>query len=154
MARPATLADARKLNLWIDGDSIEQLDAMRRAHGGIPSRAEMIRRLIQREWQRLAPSEPKPKKAAAPSVCTFLRRHGGIRDEHGELAAMQLHRERPGLLSRRGLSLDHARELLVEAGYLHESGPDRPAITTVNDVVELIRDELQGITHQPNDIPF
>lgn len=154
MSRPATLADARKLNFWIGHDTVEQLDALRRMHIGLPSRAEILRKLIEKEWARLAPTPQPKRRNEPPTVCEFLRRHGGIRDEHGELRAMAAHRERPGLVNNvRGISLDHARELLVQAGYLRESGPHEPAITTVADVLDLIRDELSGIRHQP-DVPF
>lgn len=155
MSRPITLADARKLNMWVDNDTIEQLDAMRRAHKDIPSRAEMIRRLIAREWSRLCPPEPRQPRRRSTSVCEFLRRRGGLRDQGGALTAMDLHKLRPGLVNnKRGLTLDHAREILVEAGYLHEAGPNRPAITTPDHVVELIRDELAGISHEAHDCPF
>lgn len=156
MARPTVLDDAKKLNFWFDGDTIEQLDALRRAYTDIPSRAEMLRRLVKREWQRFAPPEPKRRpKGSAPSVCEFLRRRGGIRDDHGELAAMNLHRERPGLVNNKaGVSLDTARELLVEFGYLHEAGEGLLAITTTSDVLDLIRDELAGAPRIPADIPF
>lgn len=65
------------------------------------------------DWQR---------STRPPDIIDFLIMHGGILDRGGELRAMDLNRVRKGqfgiLSTRRGMSLDHAREVAEEAGYL------------------------------------
>lgn len=83
------------------------------------------------------------------SLVSFIRAQGGIRDERGELAAIL---DRPGskgyipgiINNKTGVHPDRMRERLVEAGYLRESGPDQPAITSVNDVYDLVRRAYGG----------
>lgn len=116
------------------------------------------------DWQEVAAElahslalaiAPKCKPDRRVSVVEFLRARGGVIDQGGELRAMSAHRLRPGLVNnRRGLQLDRARELLVEAGYLHEGPDDQPARTTVNDVLELIDKELSGQLHFAGELPF
>ena len=85
---------------------------------------------------RLAPRTADGRKP--PSLTTFLARRGGIRDPGGDLAAMDAHLQRVGLVrTNGGQSLDYAREAAEEAGYL------RPGSDT-NDLLEAIRGELSG----------
>lgn len=65
-----------------------------------------------------------PKKAAVLSLVPFLVRAGGLRDDRGDVLAILggSHRVRPGLISRRGLALDRAASLALEAGYFPELG--------------------------------
>lgn len=66
---------------------------------------------------------PKPRPAARvtrpQSLVAFLIKAGGLRDDGGDV--LQLlggkHRTRPGLISRRGRTLDRAAMLAVEAGF-------------------------------------
>lgn len=83
------------------------------------------------------------------SLVSFIRAQGGIRDERGELAAIL---DRPGskgyipgiINNKTGIHPDRMRERLVQAGYLRESGQDQPAITSVNDVYDLVRRAYGG----------
>lgn len=96
--------------------------------------AETIKRL--RMTQRgLFPDVDQGK-----SLNTFLRSKGGVLDEGGELKAMDV----KGTLRRTtgGISVDRAGELAWEAGYFSE----RP---TESDVLEAIREELQGAPLYP-----
>lgn len=71
---------------------------------------------------------PAPKLAQSvpgrrpPSLFEFLASKGGIQDQQGELRALDLRRQflpRQGALVRRGgMTLDRARELAEEAGYI------------------------------------
>ncbi|MUG90131.1 hypothetical protein [Bombella sp. ESL0385] len=80
-------------------------------------------------------TKPQP---TAPSLFTFLTRHGGVLDEGGELKANDIHRQRIGLVRRNGgMPLDKARELSVEHGYLK---PD----ADINDLLEAMIEESHG----------
>jgi hypothetical protein len=106
----------------------------------------------------LAEALDKRKRRRQPqlvSAASYIVALGGVRDDSGDLRAMDAHKLRPGLVNnRRGVPLDRVRGHLVEAGYLVESGPFEPAQTTVNDVLELIREELSGRPCYPFDAPF
>ncbi|MXV35874.1 MULTISPECIES: hypothetical protein [unclassified Saccharibacter] len=80
----------------------------------------------------------RSNQAASPSLFTFLTKHGGVRDEGGELKANDLHKQRVGLVRRNGgLPLDRARELAEEAGYL-KPGAD------INDLLNAMTEEGHG----------
>ncbi len=84
------------------------------------------------------PTMPKGNKPSAPSLFTFLNRHGGVMDEGGELKANDIHRQRIGLVRRNGgMSLDTARERAVEYGYLK---PD----ADINDLINAMVEESHG----------
>lgn len=73
----------------------------------------------------------KPK-----TLLQFLKENGGIREQGGELAYMDLkNKDYPGLVKKNGMFLDAAGEKAWEAGYFAE----RP---TVNDLVEAIREDF------------
>jgi hypothetical protein len=75
---------------------------------------------------------------APQSLIGFLRAAGGLRDEGGELKARDLGKTFPGMVSAKGLHLDHARKLAAEAGYLGANVDEAMAETTVNDLLEAI----------------
>ncbi|GBQ07862.1 hypothetical protein AA15669_1567 [Saccharibacter floricola DSM 15669] len=85
------------------------------------------------------PSASRPKaEPSSPSLFTFLTKHGGVRDEGGELRANDIHKQRIGLVRRNGgLSFDRARELSEEAGYL-KPGAD------INDLLNAMTEESHG----------
>lgn len=78
----------------------------------------------------------------AVTALQFIRENGGIQPS-GELDALDAHRY-PGLINGGGLSADEMRERLVEGGYLEESGPDAPAVTTPADVFDIVRRSVSG----------
>lgn len=91
---------------------------------------------------------PKTKATAAATkgptdLLEFLRESGGMRDDGGELQAMDAHKEHIGkafqkrLVRDGGLSLDSAREAAAEAGYLSPN-------TTVADFLDVVSENLQG----------
>lgn len=91
---------------------------------------------------------PKPQ-----DIVEFLISRGGVRDDGGELRAMDMNRVNGGygtegvgvgqfgILSRKnGLPPDTAREYAVEAGYLHPNA-------TISDLYDAIHDSSRGIPH-------
>lgn len=128
-------------------------EAYARSEGDGPASQNMARGTP--EINRAAPDfRPLPDALRPPgggrkpvSLVEFLRRKGGLRDEGGELAAMDLNKARPGTVSRRGLAHDMAREAAVEAGYL------RPE-ATVRDLLDAVRKEAGGrAIYRPEDAP-
>lgn len=114
-----------------------------RGRAGAPASNNIA--LPSEEINRGAPDfRPLPASLRAPgdgrkpvSLLEFLRREGGMRDEGGELAAFDLGRRRPGLVSKKGRPLDYARERAAEAGYI-------PPEATLNDFVDAVRREAGG----------
>src|SRR3990167_1387506 len=78
-----------------------------------------------------------------PSIIEFLISLGGVRDDMGDLRAMDLHRVNKGVFGRlahkKGMSLDRAREVCEEARYIR---PD----STISDLLEAIRDQASGLS--------
>lgn len=104
------------------------------------------------------PQEPRYRPQPAPqrterrpaSLTEFLAREG-LKDEGGELAAMDLDKAvipGSGRLVRKngGLPLDRAREAAAEAGYMHGFGSraDAVANSTVDDLLSALREEQAG----------
>ena len=71
------------------------------------------------------------REVNGPSLMDFLKGKGGLKDHGGELKAMDVKSR------KKGLPLDRARELAVEAGYLPE-GAD------INALLEAVRAETAG----------
>lgn len=88
----------------------------------------------------------KQKKVKAPSsLLAFLINNGGIKDQHGELKALDAIKGRPGLVNNKyGLDLDHAREMAAEAGYLGANTSEAMSNTTISDLLDAIDRELRG----------
>lgn len=91
-----------------------------------------------------------------PSLFEFLASKGGIQDQAGELRALDLKRQflpRQGALVRPGgLTLDRARELAEEAGYIRPS--DRAegfGRTEITDLLDAIDREGRGAKVYPLD---
>lgn len=72
-----------------------------------------------------------------PSLTGWLKAQGGVQDQTGELKSFDAAKQRPGLVSRQGLTLDRARELAAEAGYL-------PADSTVADFLDAVDRDLRN----------
>ncbi|MBW3099196.1 LPD38 domain-containing protein [Pseudohoeflea coraliihabitans] len=84
------------------------------------------------------------------SLIEFLARMGGVRDETGELAAMDLTRRKTGfvagagpLVRKNGMTPDKAREAAVEAGYLVDpgEGENRPSESYVSDLYDALGED-------------
>lgn len=88
----------------------------------------------------------KEKGKLGQTLLEFLGKRGGLKNDFGELKAMDAdkwHKEKPGrprLMREDGVDLDDAALAAWEAGYFGYGG-ERPDI---NDLLELIREELAG----------
>ena len=83
---------------------------------------------------------PTEQEAFGPSIIDFITEKGGIKDEGGELAAMDADVGRVGknrLTREDGRTLDDIAEVLVEEGYIQERSE--------NAVVNAIQKELSGM---------
>lgn len=115
----------------------------------------------------VAKAATKIEKEKKPvSLFQFLVGKGGIKDEGGELAARNLRFgvSRNALVRKTGMSLDKARGLAVEAGYISDAGRDTGGLstTTVDDLLEALdrehsgqrvysrRDEMQAVRYEQN----
>lgn len=88
----------------------------------------------------------KPK-----SIIEFLAERGGIRDPRGDLAAMGLMGGKQSfvggagsLIRKGGMTLDYARKLAVEAGYLTDSTGAGPSTSTVTDLLDAIDQDTRN----------
>jgi hypothetical protein len=83
---------------------------------------------------------PSPQQAFGTSLLEFIRANGGLTDEGGELAALDIDKGgkafQRNIIQKDGRSLDDMAEQLVEAGYISERDP--------NLVLDLISKELSG----------
>lgn len=82
------------------------------------------------------------KERKETSLLQFIRYHGGIRDDGGELKAMDASKQFIGLVNKNGVDVDRMGESLWQAGYFIE----RP---TTSEVLDYIDDELRGNKHYP-----
>jgi hypothetical protein len=87
-------------------------------------------------WTANAPDQ-------AQSLIAFLKSRGGIRPS-GETAAFNAERV-PGLINKRGMTADRAREALIESGFIRED-PSAPAATSVADFYDLLGRAVSGKT--------
>lgn len=97
---------------------------------------------------RLAPKKVveavrKIKEKKPTSLIQFIKNNGGIQDEHGELKALDALRQRPGLVSKKGMTLDEARRMAEEAGYFGTNAKNE-GMTSTADFLDLIDKELRG----------
>lgn len=88
--------------------------------------------------------EPFQQKSVKPeNIMEFLADQGGLKDEGGELKAMDAHRWHRGKVGQRrlvhpdGLSLDEARERAEEQGFLRHG-------STPNDLLDAIQETMAG----------
>ena len=110
-----------------------------------PVAAEVIwRRARGNPETALREIPPAPQRLAE-----FLRRAGGVRDEGGELAAMDAGRRRrgavpgKGLINPEGMSLDEAAAQATEAGFLPENAIGNGAATP-RELLEAVARDLRG----------
>ena len=87
--------------------------------------------------------ERKFGKKKRLSLLSFLIKHGGIKDTHGELKILDARKGRVGLINNKGgMDLDRARELAEQHGYIGiKKGQEE---TDVNTLLEAIDGELRG----------
>jgi len=95
--------------------------------------------------ERIKKAAQRRSKRRPTSLLQFIIQNGGIKDEHGELSALDAVKGRPGLVNNKyGLSLDHAREIAEEAGYFGMANKNNGGNTTIDDLLTLIDKELRG----------
>lgn len=110
-------------------------------------RAEQVDRIVRSEF----PIGPEPKRPVTLMQFLASRDVGGLVDEGGALAAMDLSRKFvPGggaLVRKNGKPLDRARELAAEAGYFDDMyGDPQTAIqrSTPDDLLQALNRERSG----------
>lgn len=132
----ATLTGTRGARTLVTRDDGKKLQPLTGAHSIEP---------VSQTISNASPPQPK-----SVSLFQFLASKGGIQDQNGELRAMDLHRAfvpGKGKLVRPngGLTLDRARELAEEAGYLRASDrSEQFGRTEINDLLEALRAESFG----------
>lgn len=144
--------DAAKQDIQFPGDATQEVARARKGDLLSTEAAQTIGdQVAETEAPTPAAEEQTPAEERTPvqdtarravNVIRYIQELGGIKPT-GELAGMNARRF-PGLVSSKGLDVDKVRERLVEAGYLEESGPDQPAITTPDDVYELLSRAIGG----------
>jgi hypothetical protein len=118
-------------------------DALRAAVSEISSGRPVEVRPVVREAP--APLPPQPV-----SLAEFIARSGGLRDEGGDLRAIDAqkwHREapfRPRLVRPDGMSLDAARELAQQHGYLPPDAAHLPPTEGTNEFLARLTDDING----------
>lgn len=103
-----------------------------------------------------APADEKSQASATPkpkSLTEFLAERGGVQDQGGDLrvAGIRAGKESfvPGagsLIRANGMTLDQARKLAVEAGYLTDAGAtsNRPSESYISDLVDAIVEDVRS----------
>ena len=95
--------------------------------------------------EKLARQAILRKKVKPVSLLSYIKKIGGIKDEHGELSMLDAIKGQPGLVNNKtGLSLDEVRERVEEAGYFGMQAKQELGTTSVADLLELIENELRG----------
>jgi len=81
---------------------------------------------------------PNERLRFGKTIVDYIKEMGGIKDEGGELAAMDVNKAIPGLVRpQAGVSFDAVVEKMIEDGILPEG-------SMANDIVPLIRDATMG----------
>ncbi len=87
---------------------------------------------------------PKQAEAFGPTLLEFAREHG-IRDDRGDLAAMDIDKGKKAfvrnLLRDDGMPIDDVALAAQEAGFFEELGDER---VTINQFLDAVSDELSG----------
>ena len=82
---------------------------------------------------------PPETKLKRESLLAFLKRKGGVIDEGGDIKSRGAIKEYPGLINKKGMTLDDAALMAWEHGYF--TGQERP---TINDLLDAIDESLRG----------
>lgn len=94
------------------------------------------------------------RETQPPTLLQFLADHGGVRDEGGEMSAMDADKWHLGkpfqrkLVTDGGMPLDDAARAAHEAGYFNDES-SRPSI---NDFLEKVEQELRGRKAYPGEV--
>lgn len=117
----------------------------------LPDPAEESFRQVDRIVRSEFPLGPEPRRPMTMMQFLATRAVGGIKDDAGELAAMDLTRKFiPGygaLVRGKGKSLDYAREAVAEAGFFDDIyGDPETAVaqSTIDDLLRALRAEAGG----------
>lgn len=89
------------------------------------------------------------EEVRAETLMAMLKRNGGVQDSGGSLKAMDMVKGYPGLINKRGMDLDTAREMAAEAGYL---GPDTEAAVQNTDIQDLLDRLGEGKVYSAHDM--
>jgi hypothetical protein len=113
------------------------------------------------------PIDAKGKIKKPESLIEFLARKGGIQDQNGDLEAIGLTNRKAGfvtgagpLVRKTGMTLDAAREMALEAGYLTDPGAGNimPSDSTITDLLDALdadsRNGRQGFSQYDQDHAF
>lgn len=83
----------------------------------------------------------------AQTLRGFIKRLGGIKDIGGDLKSRDFNKKgvmRGVINNKTGVTLDAAREVAVEAGFIQEVEGDQEAITTTDDLLNMLDREAGG----------
>jgi hypothetical protein len=134
--------DARRLLQWATGQGLIRTQQVNRKFETVGGKRILVSADIR--YVR-APIREKPL-----SLAEFLAANGGIGDAQGELASRDMQRWFvPGkgrLIRKNGMSLDDARAMAVEAGYLSDEGRLSGGVSesTIDDLLSALDREHSG----------
>jgi len=120
------VADLEMRNLRMDSEAAKTADLT-----GLD-----VQTMLQAMKEGGAPSSPQ-------SLAAFLKTKGGLQDDEGVLRGLGItNKSRIGIISKKGMTLEQARDLAFKEGFFagRRTKPD------VNDLLEALRDEFSGVT--------
>lgn len=167
LAPPASRRIRRAL---IADDSVSEDEVRALAGDGVPIQADEAiadagakeaETELDRALDALRSGKGQKQDVRGPSLATYLHRIGGLTNDGGEVAAVLGGTKlRPGLIRKKGLSLDEAAERAWEAGYLGDTGPGVvgsdifEARPTPNDLLDALRKDVSGARVYPRQSRF
>lgn len=118
------------------------------AEGGEKKALQRLRDSLHMPNPQAPEAPPKPSDYVVPTpkekvqgIRAFVKGLGGVMDEGGDLKSAEL--GHVGLINKRGLPMDKAREAAAEAGYfdhLYGNPDEAVANSTVNDLIDAIHE--------------
>ncbi len=149
-----TSAQEKAVKAYIGGTDRLTPEAMAAAtKTEVPEASRLLSHALGKGWIRQTRTGKLMRQAKSDkpvSLMQFLAENGGIQDQGGELKARDLHTKMiPGqgrLVRKDGMTLDHARELAVEAGYLEDAGRQSggQSQSTIQDLLDALDRENSG----------
>jgi hypothetical protein len=106
-------------------------------------------RAVSRALNKFSP-KPGARPERPQGLAEFIARRGGIKDQGGELRALDLSKTKIGrnkIVSENGENLDRMREAAAQAGYfnhLYGTADDAAAKSTVTDFLDLLDQDIRG----------